>query len=168
MKIEKIMIIISLLVVFRLELGYSEELKVKLEYCHDGDSCTATTPQGERIKVRLHSIDAPELKQTGGYASRNYLESLIKGKKVSLDCNGRSYNRLTCHIQLDGRDIESEMVQAGWAWDYAEFSKGRYKPEMQKAQQMGAGLWASNNIRSPYCFRWPEKAACIGDVKYQP
>lgn len=51
--------------------GDAEE-KVKIIRCHDGDTCT--TDKGE--KIRLACIDAPELKQPFGKASRDVINAL--------------------------------------------------------------------------------------------
>ncbi|MFM7790254.1 MAG: thermonuclease family protein, partial [Microcystis panniformis] len=55
--------------------------KVKIVRCHDGDTCT--TDKGE--KVRLACIDAPELKQPFGKASRDHLRAIIKDRPVKID-----------------------------------------------------------------------------------
>ena len=55
--------------------------KVKIIRCHDGDTCT--TDKGE--KIRLACIDAPELKQPFGKASRDHLREIIKDRPVKID-----------------------------------------------------------------------------------
>ncbi len=55
--------------------------KVKIIRCHDGDTCT--TDKGE--KIRLACIDAPELKQPFGKASRDHLKEIIKDRAAKID-----------------------------------------------------------------------------------
>ena len=76
---------------------------------HDGD--TFTTCAGN--KIRLFGIDAPELRQRFGKESRNELASLVLERNVELDCGGKSYDRLTCQVTLDGKNINAEMVRSG-------------------------------------------------------
>ena len=141
---------------------------VSIEYCHDGDTCTGYSTTGEKLKIRFSGIDAPELSQLGGPQSRDYLLTLIKGSTVELDCIGRSYNRLTCSVSRQGRDIQKEMVTGGWAWDYYQFSRGKYRLPMDEAKAAKRGLWALSSASSPYCFRHSDKATCSQDPSYQP
>ena len=49
-------------------------VRCALDHCHDGDTCTLICA-GERVKVRLHCIDAPEIGQAPwGAMSRDYLK----------------------------------------------------------------------------------------------
>jgi endonuclease YncB( thermonuclease family) len=36
------------------------------EACHDGDTCTVIRDGGQRVTIRLHGVDAPELDQPYG------------------------------------------------------------------------------------------------------
>jgi endonuclease YncB( thermonuclease family) len=54
----------------------SQTWRVKPGSVHDGDTFRAVAG-GEEIKVRLSCVDAPELKQAHGQASRDYLRKLL-------------------------------------------------------------------------------------------
>ena len=54
--------------------------KVKIIRCYDGDTCTTN-----KEKIRLACIDAPELKQPFGKASRDHLRGIIKDRPVKID-----------------------------------------------------------------------------------
>ena len=62
----------------------------KVLYVSDGDTVAVKKIEnnketGNLIKVRLYGIDAPELKQDYGYASKEFLMKLIRGKTVSME-----------------------------------------------------------------------------------
>ena len=117
-------------------------------------------PQGGKmIRVRFAGIDAPESTQVFGDVAKAYLESLILGKDVTLDCNGNSFNRQACVVYLGDVDINAEMVKAGLAWDLRNFSHGKYTEFHKAARLQRLGLWAGDSIVSPYCFRRRTEAA---------
>lgn len=134
--------------------------------CHDGDTCRLER-QGMVYKARFAGIDAPELKQPGGTQARDYLLTLIADKYIDADCKGTSWDRQTCTLYVSGQNINALMVQAGWAWDYREYSKGRYANLQAEAQRQQLGLWSNPHI-SPYCHRHRKKPKCIENRQYQP
>ena len=51
----------------------------------DGDTIVVEpTGGGDRVKVRLHGIDAPERKQPFGEAARNFVRSIVLYKVVDV------------------------------------------------------------------------------------
>jgi len=75
----------------------------------DGDTLTAQTSDGRRLKVRLARIDAPETghgaKRPGqpfGEASTRSLRQLVSSGKVSLDCPETDrYQRHVCWVYAE-------------------------------------------------------------------
>ena len=62
----------------------------KVLYVSDGDTIAVKKTEnnketGNLIKVRLYGIDAPELNQDYGYASKEFLIKLIRGKTVRIE-----------------------------------------------------------------------------------
>ncbi|OYW11352.1 MAG: hypothetical protein B7Z55_19425, partial [Planctomycetales bacterium 12-60-4] len=53
--------------------GQAQEITGKVVGVHDGDTITLLTAEKEQVKVRLEGIDAPELKQAFGNASKQSL-----------------------------------------------------------------------------------------------
>ena len=97
---------------------------VVIAYCHDGDTCTTTT--GER--VRLACIDTPELvgmraEPVPAKAARDYLRSLVVGKKVGIHRITKDrYGRTVTELFLGEKNVQQEMVASGHAeiyWRYA-------------------------------------------------
>jgi endonuclease YncB( thermonuclease family) len=104
-------------------------------------------------RVRMQGIDAPELGQNEGAHARDYLRSLILYKDVSLTCRGRSYNRRVCRVSSGRKDIEREMVLSGWAYDYPEYSRGRYQKAELQAKKAQRGLWRDPANIKPSAWR---------------
>ena len=49
---------------------------------HDGDTLTGITASNEKVKVRLDTIDAPEIKQLYGEAAKKALSDMVFGKEA--------------------------------------------------------------------------------------
>lgn len=119
----KKLILLSLLL-FSLPV-FSAEIIGKVIGISDGDTITVWDDMDKGIfKVRLDKIDAPEKKQAFGNKSRQFLSSLIWGKKVSVRFKAVDrYGRIVGVIYLDGTEINLVMVQNGCAWHYGYFDR---------------------------------------------
>lgn len=140
----------------------------KVIHVEDGDTLTILQ-DGQQIKIRLASIDAPESGHTNHEKGRigqpyaensgRYLATLVKGKQVEANCfeNDR-YGRSVCNIQLDGKSINAEMIKSGWAWANAS-SGGRYLRDKSfvtieaQARLNHVGLWAGITPTPPWEWR---------------
>jgi len=135
--------------------------------CHDGDTCTVQDGP-RKFSVRLPGIDAPELTQENGREAKHFLEGLIKGKDVRLECKGKSYKRRLCRIYLGSMDVQEAMVAAGWAWDSPKYSKGKYRLAERAARAAKKGIWAKEFEHSPHCFRRKGMGRCFTEPHFQP
>ena len=100
-------------------------------------------------RIRLRGIDAPEFTQICrkdgadypcGRRARDALAGLIGGEPVA--CTGWErdrYGRLLAACTAGGKDLNRELVEAGWAVAYGDF-----EAEEAAARQDGAGLWAGS------------------------
>jgi endonuclease YncB( thermonuclease family) len=106
----KKLILLSLLL-FSLPV-FSAEIIGKVIGISDGDTITVLDDMDKGIfKVRLDKIDAPEKKQAFGNKSRQFLSSLIWGKKVSVRFKAVDrYGRIVGVIYLDGTESNLVMV----------------------------------------------------------
>ena len=110
--------------------------------------------------IRLAGIDAPELKQPSGIASRDKLRSMILNQTAKAKCHKTDrYQRHVCVVYFNGDDVNLQMVRAGMAWHYKEYQneqsrrqRRQYSRAESKAQSGGLGLWGAENI-SPWVFR---------------
>jgi endonuclease YncB( thermonuclease family) len=127
----------------------------------DGDSFEI----GEK-EIRLHGIDAPELRQncrdqgrdvTCGRMARDALSKLIRNKSVTCktlekDRYGRQVS--TCH---DGDlNINREMVRLGWALAYRKHAR-EYIAAEDEARKAKRGIWAMQ-FESPQDYRNSNRA----------
>ena len=92
-------------------------------YVIDGDTVVI-----KHTHIRLAGIDAPELDQPFGQASKWALVRMVKGQEITAEVQcDMSYDRVVATCRLpDGRDIAGELVRQGLALDWATFSKGKY------------------------------------------
>lgn len=105
----------------------------------DGD----TFRLGE-VRVRLHGVNAPELRTPDGQPARRHLVGLIGDDGVRCaDTGQRSYERVvaTCWSAA-GRELGATMVADGWALDAPRFSGGRYAADERAARRAGRGMHA--------------------------
>lgn len=142
----------------------------RVERVEDGDTVWLRVEGGERVKVRLASIDAPEIAHTSreegrvgqpyGEASQRLLQRLVQGQVVVADCpeyDGR-YNRPVCALSVEGVSVNAEMVRRGMAWANTS-AKGRYLRDrslldlQSEARRKGLGLWAEPNPVPPWEWR---------------
>ena len=104
-----------------------------------------------KTKIRLHGIDAPEMKQTCrtgkgkeqmcGVLAKQALERLIKGQDVTCKGDTRDrYKRLIAVCYVGTLSINERMVTDGWALAYRKYSKDYVKAE-DMAKSLRVGMW---------------------------
>lgn len=115
----------------------------------DGDTVHVLS-DGQKSKIRLDCIDAPESLQEYGKEATKHLADLILGKTVTVvyDKNDR-YGRMLGIIFMDDLEVNLEMVATGNAWHYRQFDKTiAYCDAERMAREKELGLWANP---SPIC-----------------
>nr|DAK12763.1 MAG TPA: nuclease-like protein [Caudoviricetes sp.] len=133
--------------------------QIKIIKFYDGDTITALTSQKEKIKIRLYGIDAPELKQPFGKASKRHLIDLISNKSLNINEKGKDrYGRTLAVLYNGNQDINAQMVIDGYAWAYDKFSKD-YIAFQQNAQLLKKGLWIDKDVVRPSDFRKLKKSS---------
>ena len=141
----------------------SEYWEVVLDSVHDGDTFRARR-NGQEIKVRLACLDAPELQQTLGPSSRDFLRSLLlQSNQVILTIVDHDrYGRKVAEVFVptanpdQERFVQYEMVKAGWAYPYEQYANSC--PNWDQVQQAGVeakqkrlGVWSVNE---PKPWEW--------------
>ncbi|MGA0241816.1 MAG: thermonuclease family protein [Candidatus Marinamargulisbacteria bacterium] len=103
----------------------AEPMAVTVIRVVDGDTIHVKTPEGDRKKVRLWGIDAPELTQKDGAVAGRFLASLIGGESVILHVvDTDEYGRLVAKVtDAQGRFVNEEMIKMGLAWVYWYYVK---------------------------------------------
>ena len=150
MKILKLLIVLFISSICSAE--YLDNLSIKKII--DGDT-VHTFHQNEIYKVRLIEIDAPERNQPYGRESTDYLKFLLKEGRVDVEISGTdSYGRKLGRLYWKGKDINREMVTAGYAWVYDDYVTDKSFYENQsEARELRKGLWKDLNPAPPWKWR---------------
>lgn len=144
-----------------------ESFTGQVERVADGDTLWVRPDTGGRPqKLRLEGIDAPEICQPGGEASRTSLSQLVMHQRVRVTVNRRDdYGRGLARLYVDGEDVAARMVSSGQAWSYRwRRSLGPYAAQEQQARQARQGLFAVANAELPRDFR-KRHGSCFPDLK---
>ncbi len=136
----------------------------------DGDTITVGQTTGEKLKVRLACIDAPETSkgnQTGqqwGEESKSNLRSLIKEANnevmvsiVDTDRYGRKVAEVFTSVNGGEKSLNEEQLTSGNAYLYHQYLKNCPNAEVfQRAEQIAQGkrigVW-SGNYERPWDYR---------------
>ena len=94
----------------------AETFTAKVIVVMDGDTVMVLR-EGQKIKIRLANIDAPEKEQPFGKQSRDSLLEMVGKKQVQIDSQAvDQYGRLVGLISVDGLNVNEEQVRRGMAW----------------------------------------------------
>lgn len=129
----------------------------------DGDTVWVQPDSGgQRLKLRLEGIDAPEICQTGGDASRAALQALTLHRTLDVTVRAQDdYGRGLARLTFQGQDIGAEMVRTGQAWSYRwRNSMGPYAREEKSARLGQRGLFSQNDAQLPRDFR-KQRGTCF-------
>ena len=122
----------------------------------DGDSL-----RSGRLKIRLHGIDAPELKQTCtaadgaewpcGRAARTAMEEMV-GRPLSCELRDVDrYGRLIMQCHAGETDIAEQLVAQGLALAYRRYSTD-YVAAEEAAEADARGMW-QGRFEPPWAWR---------------
>ncbi len=140
-------------------------LFAKVERVSDGDTFTALTSGGTRLKIRLLGIDAPEVAhgprpgQPYAKEAHDYLARLIGGRTVRVVTYGQDGNeRILALAFLGAVNVNVEMVQQGLAEVYRGAPCQAYCRDLRvaelRAKHDRVGMWAQReNYETPAAFR---------------
>lgn len=138
----------------------------KALHVSDGDTIIFQPAQGEKFKIRMYGIDAPEKSQPYGPQSTGILKSLILNEKLNVEIfNTDRYGRKVAKIYVGKQDINAEMLRLGAAWHYRYYDKSssyqQYEDLEKYARQNRKGLWHRNNPMPPWEYRQrSQRIAC--------
>jgi endonuclease YncB( thermonuclease family) len=137
----------------------AEPITGKVVTVHDGDTLTVLDAANVQHKVRLQGIDAPERGQPFGNVARDRLAALTMGMAVTVHDDGRDkWGRTLGRIEVEGQDVNQQMVVEGLAWHYVQFNNDpRLAAAEQKARDARRGLWADAKPVPPWEWRKSEK-----------
>jgi endonuclease YncB( thermonuclease family) len=131
------------------------QLHLRVVGVHDGDTITGLDESKTQFKIRLDAIDAPELGQPFGQASKKALSEKVFGKSVTVIPKTKDkYGRTVGHVLIDGRDVNLEMLEEGMAWHYKKYDhNARLARAEGEARAAKKGLWADRDPVPPWEWR---------------
>ena len=125
----------------------------------DGDTIEVLHNQRPE-RIRLSGIDCPEKGQAYGKKAKQFTSTLVYGKEVTIQVlrNDR-HGRTVADVMLsDGTNVSRELVRAGLAWWYRQYSKDESLGALEEeARQAKRGLWADPNPIPPWELRHPKQ-----------
>ena len=148
----------------------AESFAAKVVEVISGDSLIVQNLQGQRQRVRLLAIAAPDARQAFAGESRRALADLLQGKRVMVekireDAYGRIIGKLLtapahCATCPASRDAALAQIEAGLAWWLREERKeqtladqGYYEYAEFDARTRRIGLWRDESPISPWEWR---------------
>lgn len=116
----------------------------------------------EQVKIRLYGIDTPEKAQAYGNEAKKFTASLVAGKAVEIEpVTQDRYGRTVALVQVSGKNVNEEIVRAGYAWVYQKYCKKSFCGDWYRfeteARKKGLGLWADKNTTPPWEWRHGQK-----------
>jgi len=145
-----------LVLIFVESTAWAETFTARMTTVPDGDTLWVQ-PEGNSParKLRLLGIDAPEICQAGGQASRAALIQLVGHAPLQVDVRHYDdYGRGLARIRVNGKDVGAAMVLAGEAWSYRwRRSPGLYASEEAAARNARKGLFSAASPELPRNFR---------------
>ena len=151
---------ISLLFLFLLPLTLLAQRTGTVVSVHDGDTFTVVAENGQKIKVRLHGVDTPELKQSFGKEVQRQTEAKVLNKKVKLEEKGKDrYKRTIAIVYLDnGLCVNAWLLENGLAWHYLKYDQNqRWQALEDQARKNRIGLWKNPDAQAPWDWRKANK-----------
>ena len=146
-----------LLLIFSVS-SYADQYQGRVIKVIDGDTVWVKS-SNKHIKIRLSYIDAPELKQTHGIRSKNFLIEMVLDKEVQINTNKKDrYNRhlgeLYIHNSEESIFVNAKMIKSGNAWVYKTYRNNPYLTNLEKYAKINKkGLWANKDQVEPWHFR---------------
>lgn len=126
----------------------------------DGDTVRVQLASGS-VSVRLHAIDAPEMRQPWGREARDALARRLPiDRAVQLEVTEQrdSYGRVVARLLLDGEDLNAWMVHAGHAWVLRQYADRIDDADLCRlehlARRAGRGFWQLPPARRVAPWEW--------------
>lgn len=140
---------------------------------HDGDTINVRDSHGAIHKIRLHAVDAPELKQSHGNNAQHWLSDQILNKtiKIAVISKDRYQREVGKVLQPDPEcdpttvcdtdtDMNLKLLENGLVWWYKDYAKEQSKQDKalysdaeQRAKEQRIGLWEEHEPTPPWTWR---------------
>lgn len=144
---------------------FTPEFTALVVHVDDGDTLVALRADGQKTKVRLANIDAPEKEhgrckpgQPFSEKATQALKMLVHGKTVDFVCSTLDqYDRHICDVQTGATTANRELVRQGVAW--ANRARPSYLRDQEvveaeeQAKAAGKGIWSDPRSVEPWTWR---------------
>jgi len=122
---------------------------------YDGDTVELKSSNGDKLKLRLSDIDAPERNQEFGQKARRALIKLCKGSAIGVELAGRDkYNRHLGKLACNRTDASLYMAKHGYAWHNEKYSDNiAVRNAAATARRDRIGLWSADKPLPPWVWR---------------
>ncbi|MGA9666571.1 MAG: thermonuclease family protein [Gallionella sp.] len=134
--------------------AFGEEFFARVIVVIDGDTVLIRRASG-LVKIRLAEIDAPEIAQAFGAASKRSLSGMVMGRRVRIASEATDqYGRMVAHLGVDGLDVNAEQIRRGMAWEYSNHHSDKALIALQNEARLASrGLWAQSDPMPPWEWR---------------
>ncbi|MBA3967209.1 MAG: thermonuclease family protein, partial [Nitrospirales bacterium] len=107
--------------------AFAADFQAKVIHIADGDTITVLNANNDQIKIRLNGIDCPEKAQAYGNNAKEFTKDLVALQMVTIQSFDQDrYGSTTADVVLeDGRNLNQELLKAGYAWWYYRYSDNR-------------------------------------------
>jgi endonuclease YncB( thermonuclease family) len=120
----------------------------------DGDTVTCLDDLNQQRKIDLADVDAPEISQDYGKASREALAGMVFGRTVeAVDGAATASGSQTARLFVDGLDVSRQMVATGNAWPDPSSQDRSLGTDQAQAKAATLGLWAEPAPVPPWEYR---------------
>lgn len=146
--------LLAVLLLFTTAL-FSVNITGKVISVQDGDTIEILNNK-QTYRIRLNGIDCPEKKQDFGNRSKQFTSDQCFGLIVTAIVTDQDrYGRYIADIILpNGKVLNEELVKAGLAWHYKQYSKSNRLATLERdARENKRGLWSLINPIPPWEFR---------------
>jgi len=149
--------------------GTGSAFMAKVERIVDGDTLVVTNidkgspKEGEKIKLRLYGVDAPETDQPYGDYATQLLKNRLQNKKVKIVAYGNDfYGRTIASVYAKHKananlHINESLIVWGGAWIYDKYCKKTFCDLWQDYQKEARfekiGLWEQKKPVEPWNWR---------------
>lgn len=136
--------------------GPDEAYSARVSRVFDGDTLwVKPLAGGPYRKLRLEGIDAPEICQSGGEASRDVLARRVLNQVVEVRVRAQDdYGRGVARLKHQGDDVAAWLVSSGHAWSYRwRRSLGPFAEEETVARARKRGVFKEAEPELPRDFR---------------
>ena len=144
-----------LLVLFTCQLACAWPARVV--HVADGDTITVEPVEGgDRVKIRLHGVDAPESKQAYGQAAKAFVTDAVLFKPVDIEEKATDkYGRTVAVVHVGDNTLQAILLDAGYAWVWTRYCKrcNDWIALERSAVKAKRGLWQEREPVAPWIWR---------------